>query len=498
MEFDLTLNFFVLGGRRRAAPTAARGPRRDGARLPLDPRHATTRPRSRRARARRASRATSTSGSRPESEMTIPSRLDPPARSRSTTRRRGRAVERYINTIRKDAPNCEGGNNIDYIVRYNGLARPRGALRVGARDGAVERVHRLLPGAAVHVPARPALRGRRRRSTTRPAPGRRRARVGIGGPCWAIYPVESAGGYQLFGRTIPIYDLAAAQRGVPREPDAAAGRRPVAVPPRRGGRAARACSRTCTPTATATAIEEGALRRRGVSRRDSRDRRRGGGAAAPPRASGRRRRRFPEEDERAEQSSSRFSKAGIQATVQDYPGRPGMLAQGFFPAGPMDHFALRAANLLAGNAASAAALEVTLGDFALRFDADATVAVCGAEAELAIDGEPAALWESHRVAARDGAAARRLPGAGLPHVRRAIRRAGSTSGRPRLAGDVHDGRSRRLRGTGAAPGDRLPLGAEPSGDGAAGRRFRPERATAVRSRVGDRGDARPAGRRRTT
>jgi hypothetical protein len=31
--------------------------------------------------------------------------------------------------------------------------------------------------------------------------------LGIGGPCWAIYPVESAGGYQLVGRTLPIYDL---------------------------------------------------------------------------------------------------------------------------------------------------------------------------------------------------------------------------------------------------------------------------------------------------
>jgi allophanate hydrolase subunit 1 len=31
--------------------------------------------------------------------------------------------------------------------------------------------------------------------------------LGIGGPCFAIYPVESAGGYQLVGRTLPIYDL---------------------------------------------------------------------------------------------------------------------------------------------------------------------------------------------------------------------------------------------------------------------------------------------------
>ena len=32
------------------------------------------------------------------------------------------AVERYVRTIRKDAPNAEGGTNIDYIVRYNGFA----------------------------------------------------------------------------------------------------------------------------------------------------------------------------------------------------------------------------------------------------------------------------------------------------------------------------------------------------------------------------------------
>jgi 5-oxoprolinase (ATP-hydrolysing) subunit C len=90
---------------------------------------------------------------------------------------------------------------------------------------------------------------------------------------------------------------------------------------------------------------------------------------------------------------------GIQATIQDYPGRPGMLRQGFFPAGPMDHFAFRAANLLAGNPESAAALEVTLGQFGLRFETDATIAVCGAEADVTVDGEGIPLWTSHRVPA---------------------------------------------------------------------------------------------------
>ena len=90
---------------------------------------------------------------------------------------------------------------------------------------------------------------------------------------------------------------------------------------------------------------------------------------------------------------------GIQSTVQDYPGRPGMLRQGFFPAGAMDHFALRAANLLVGNPQSAAGIEVVLGNFGLRFDSSALLAVCGADAEVTVDGERIALWESRPVQA---------------------------------------------------------------------------------------------------
>ncbi len=90
---------------------------------------------------------------------------------------------------------------------------------------------------------------------------------------------------------------------------------------------------------------------------------------------------------------------GLQTTVQDYPGRRGMRAQGFFPAGPMDHVAHRAANLLVGNPESAATLEITLGNVRVRLSGDATIALSGAEAPVAVDGEEIALWESHRVAA---------------------------------------------------------------------------------------------------
>src|SRR3954451_15457227 len=84
---------------------------------------------------------------------------------------------------------------------------------------------------------------------------------------------------------------------------------------------------------------------------------------------------------------------GIQTTVQDYPGRRGLLAKGFFPAGPMDHLAFRAANLIVGNPPEAAGLEVTLGNFAMVFDG--AVAVTGVEAPVTLDGREVAMWEAH-------------------------------------------------------------------------------------------------------
>jgi allophanate hydrolase subunit 2 len=68
-------------------------------------------------------------------------------------------------------------------------------------------------------------------------------------------------------------------------------------------------------------------------------------------------------------------KSGVQTTVQDYPGRWGMRARGFFPAGPMDHLAFRAANAAVGNPPNAAGLEIALGGVALRFGCDAPIIV---------------------------------------------------------------------------------------------------------------------------
>ena len=159
---------------------------------------------------------------------------------------------------------------------------------------------------------------------------------------------------------------------------------------------------------------------------------------------------------------------GLQATVQDYPGRPGMLRQGFFPAGAMDHFALRAANLLVGNPESAAGLEVVLGNFALRFEREALVAVCGAEAEATLDGEPLPPWESRPAGAGSEL---RLGISKGPGFRLYVGVAGGIDVEP-LFGSRSTYTMGALGGLEGRPltrGDRLPLG--DAGDGAP-RRFK--------------------------
>jgi 5-oxoprolinase (ATP-hydrolysing) subunit C len=168
--------------------------------------------------------------------------------------------------------------------------------------------------------------------------------------------------------------------------------------------------------------------------------------------------------------SAEVIEPGIQTTIQDYPGRRGMLAQGFFPAGPMDHFALRAANLLVGNRSFAAALEITLGNFALRLDDDATVAVCGADADVTAGEEPVATWESRRLAAGTVLRIGIAPGPGF----RFYLAVDGGFDVPLLFGSRATYTMGALGGLDGRPlqaGDRLPLGeAGANGDGA--RRFR--------------------------
>src|SRR5437879_5389670 len=104
---------------------------------------------------------------------------------------------------------------------------------------------------------------------------------------------------------------------------------------------------------------------------------------------------------------------GIQTTVQDYPGRVGYLDLGTYPAGPMDHFAFRVANLLVGNPPGAAALEVTVGGLKARFHDRRAVAVTGADMQATLNGTPVPLWESLGVKAGDRLEMKLIKGGGF-------------------------------------------------------------------------------------
>jgi antagonist of KipI len=84
------------------------------------------------------------------------------------------------------------------------------------------------------------------------------------------------------------------------------------------------------------------------------------------------------------------------ATVQD-SGRTGWRKFGVPASGPMDPFALRAANLLAGNDPHNAAIEVGLGGITFRALRDCVIAVAGFGFSLSVYIWDFPLWSSYYV-----------------------------------------------------------------------------------------------------
>jgi biotin-dependent carboxylase-like uncharacterized protein len=78
-------------------------------------------------------------------------------------------------------------------------------------------------------------------------------------------------------------------------------------------------------------------------------------------------------------------KPGLATSVQD-TGRQGYYHVGIPPSGALDQYALRAANLLVGNAEETAVLECTLLGPQLLFNVETLIAVTGAEMTPKIDG----------------------------------------------------------------------------------------------------------------
>jgi biotin-dependent carboxylase-like uncharacterized protein len=86
------------------------------------------------------------------------------------------------------------------------------------------------------------------------------------------------------------------------------------------------------------------------------------------------------------------------ATVQDL-GRTGSLRWGVGSAGAMDNLALAAGNLMLGNDAGAAGIEIPVFPFKLRFAVDCAFALTGADCAAQLDGVPLLPWWSHQARA---------------------------------------------------------------------------------------------------
>merc|ERR1719493_552258 len=114
------------------------------------------------------------------------------------------AIEKYMKSIRPEAPYLP--SNIEYIAQNNGLS---------GTDEVYNRVFRasymclglgdVYLGASCAVPVNPLDR----LITTKMNPARtwtEEGTVGLGGAYMCIYPMSSPGGYQLVGRTLPIWN----------------------------------------------------------------------------------------------------------------------------------------------------------------------------------------------------------------------------------------------------------------------------------------------------
>jgi len=113
-------------------------------------------------------------------------------------------VRRYMNGVRADAPWCP--SNVEFIRRINGLS-------------SIEEVNRIVFNASYLVlglgdvylgaPVATPLDPRHRLVTTKYNPARTWTPpnvVGIGGAYLCIYGMEGPGGYQLFGRTLQMWN----------------------------------------------------------------------------------------------------------------------------------------------------------------------------------------------------------------------------------------------------------------------------------------------------
>lgn len=114
------------------------------------------------------------------------------------------AVKVYSESVREVAPYVP--DNVDFVRRANGLPTIE---KVGEYLGKSEILVIGLGDVYLGAPCAIPLDPRYRLCAPKYNPARTftpEGAVGIGGACICIYPMESPGGYQLVGRTLPIWN----------------------------------------------------------------------------------------------------------------------------------------------------------------------------------------------------------------------------------------------------------------------------------------------------
>jgi allophanate hydrolase subunit 1 len=116
------------------------------------------------------------------------------------------AVEKYLESVRPNAPNCENGYNLEFLAACNGVTADevkRMILDVEWYNSGCG----FWPGGGFFWPMDP----RKALIVPKYNPPRiwtPEGSVGIGGQCLFTYTTPAGGGYQLFGRTIPTFQFA--------------------------------------------------------------------------------------------------------------------------------------------------------------------------------------------------------------------------------------------------------------------------------------------------
>jgi KipI family sensor histidine kinase inhibitor len=189
-----------------------------------------------------------------------------------------------------------------------------------------------------------------------------RGAVGIGGSQTGAYSAETPGGWRLIGRTpVPLFD-------------------PAQDPP--------------TPMVAGDTVRFVAV---GREEYDRLEREYWGTASREPRAESRDERALSRDSRAPSSFVSRpaleILRAGPLTTVQDR-GRVGCQKFGVTVSGAMDEVALRVGNILVGNAQNAAALEISFLGPEIRFRADVSLALTGAEVAAELDGRPVPWYQA--------------------------------------------------------------------------------------------------------